>query len=45
MSKKYKIVKDFFDRGLWKINRVKDAVKMEWITIEEFGEITGENYI
>ena len=44
MSKKYKTVKDFFDRGLWKISRVKDAVKMGWITAEELQEITGESY-
>ena len=44
MSKKYETVKDFFDRGLWKINRVRDAVKMCWITTEEYQQITGEAY-
>ena len=44
MSKKYETVKGFFDRGLWKLSRVKDAVKMGWITAEEFREITGEDY-
>ena len=44
MSKQYKTVKDFFDRGLWKINRVRDAVKMGWITAEEYKVITGEDY-
>lgn len=44
MTKKYKTVKDFFDRGLWKINRVRDAVKMAWITAEEFRDITGEDF-
>ena len=41
MSKKYETVKDFFDRGLWKIDRVRDAVKMGWITAEEYQQITG----
>ena len=44
MSKKYETVKDFFDRGLWKINRVRDAVKIGWITAEEYQQITGEAY-
>ena len=44
MSKKYETVKDFFDRGLWKINRVRDAVKMGWITPAEYEEITKEEY-
>lgn len=44
MSKKYNTVKDFYDQGLWKINRVRNAVKMGWITAEEFALITGEAY-
>ena len=44
MSKMYETVKDFFDRGLWKNNRVRDAVKMGWITAEEYKNITGEDY-
>jgi len=43
-SKKFKKVKDYYDRGLWSISRVRDAVEHEWITPEEFEEITGEVY-
>lgn len=44
MSKKYEKVKRYFDNGLWSINRVADAVAKGWITVEEYYEITGENY-
>lgn len=44
MSKKFKIVKDFYDRGLWNIHRVYNAVEKEWITAEEYEIITGEPY-
>jgi hypothetical protein len=29
---------------LWSIERVRNAVVKEWITAEEFKEITGEQY-
>lgn len=45
MSKKFKTVKNFYDRGLWSIARVRNAVEKGWITAEEFNEITGEDYI
>lgn len=41
---KYEKVKNFYDNGLWGINRVRDAVKKNWITPEQFFEITGEEY-
>lgn len=44
MSKKFKTVKNFYDRGLWSIARVRNAVEKGWITDEEFKEITGEDY-
>ncbi len=44
MSKKYEMVKDFYDRGLWNLTRVKNAVIKEWITEEEFKMITGYEY-
>lgn len=44
MSKKYQKVKNYYSRGLWNISRVRDAVEMSWITVEEFKEITGEEY-
>lgn len=44
MSRKYELVKKYYDGGLWDINRVKRAVVKEWITAEEFELITGEPY-
>lgn len=44
MSKNYEKVKRFYDRGLWSEARVKNAVKMRWITQAEYELITGEKY-
>lgn len=41
---KYEKVKNYFDNGLWSINRVANAVIKGWITVEEYCEITGENF-
>lgn len=41
---KYDKVKGYYDRGLWNIGRVRDAVVKNWITPEQFEEITGEPY-
>ena len=43
-SKKYSLVKNYYDKGLWSKKRVRDAVIKEWITEEEYEEITGEVY-
>ncbi|MBQ7562773.1 MAG: XkdX family protein [Lachnospiraceae bacterium] len=43
-SKKYEKVKSYYDRGLWTIEMVRNAVAKGWITEEEFFEITGEDY-
>jgi uncharacterized XkdX family phage protein len=45
-SKNFEKVKDYYNdgNGLWSISRVRDAVKMKWITEEEFELITGEKY-
>lgn len=45
MSKNYVKVKNFYDRWLWSEARVKNAVKMRWITPAEYELITGEKYI
>lgn len=45
MSKKYRTVKGFYDRGLWSKKRVHDAVVKSWITAEEYKEIIGEEYV
>ena len=44
MKTKFEKVKDFYERGLWNISRVRDAVVKGWITAEEFETITGQPY-
>lgn len=48
MSAKYEKVKKYYDKGLWSIEMVRNAVtnpkSNPWITAEEFKEITGEDY-
>lgn len=43
MSKKYELVKGYYDKGLWSKTRVRNAVG-KWITAEEYEMITGEVY-
>lgn len=43
MCVKYELVKDYYDRGLWSAQRVRNAVG-KWITAEEYDAITGEAY-
>ncbi len=38
---KFEMVKNFYDNGLWKEKRVRDAVAKGWIGPENFKEITG----
>lgn len=42
-SKNFEKVKEYYDSGLWSIERVRNAVG-KWITEEEFKEITGEDF-
>ena len=42
-SKNYAMVKDFYDRKLWRIQWVWDAVG-RWIAADEYKEITGTDY-
>ena len=42
---KFELVKTYYDKGLWSITRVKNAVVKNWITEEQFKEITGEDYV
>lgn len=44
MKTKFEKVKAYYDNGLWSIERVRNAVVKNWITSEEFEEITGESY-
>ena len=41
---KYDTVKKWYDKGMWNIAMCRNAVVKEWITPEEFTEITGEEY-
>ena len=41
-SKHFQKVKDYYDKGLWKRQRVIEAVNRGWITEEEYYEIVGE---
>lgn len=43
-SKKFDLVKEFYDYRLWSKTRVWNAVG-RWITAEEYEEITGEPYV
>lgn len=44
MSKKFNLVKKYYEQGLWSKKRVHDAVEKGWITAAEYKEITGEEY-
>lgn len=43
-SKNYSKVKLWYSMKMWNETRVRNAVKMGWITKEEFTEITGKDY-
>ena len=43
-SPKFETVKKYYDSGLWSQKAVRNAVKKNWITAEEFEEITGVPY-
>lgn len=44
MSPKFNKVKNYYDKGLWNLTMVRNAVVKNWITAEEFEQITGEPY-
>jgi hypothetical protein len=44
-SNKFEKVRHFYsETGLWNINRVRNAVEKNWITKEQYYELTGEEY-
>ena len=43
-SENFEKVKRFYILTVWNETRVRNAVKMGWITEEEFTEITGNDY-
>lgn len=42
MSKKYELVKKYYDSGFWTTEMVHNAVVKGWITEEEYNEIVGD---
>lgn len=44
MSKNYNKVKDYYDKSLWTIDMLKNAVVKTWITADEFKAITWQIY-
>ena len=43
-SEKFEIVKKYFDMGLWTETKLRNAVVKNWITPDEFKEISGKDY-
>lgn len=43
-SSNYEKVRGYYSMKLWNETRVRNAVKMGWITQAEFKEITGKAY-
>jgi len=43
-SPKFEKVKKYYDTGKWNIDMVRNSVVKNWITAEEFTEITGEPF-
>ena len=44
MSPMYNKIKSYYEKGLWNLTMVRNAVVKGKITPEEFTEITGEPY-
>ena len=43
-SKKFEMVKEFYQLHFWSLRMTRNAVVKGWITAEEFKEITGKDY-
>ena len=43
MSKKFEIIRDWYNKGFWTKEMVHNAVLKSWITESEYKEIVGEN--
>lgn len=43
-SKKFEVVKKYYDTGNWGKKAVRNAVIKSWITYQEYEEITKEPY-
>lgn len=44
MSKKFEVVKYYYNNNNWDITQVYNAVERGWITAAEYELITGEKY-
>lgn len=44
-SKRFELVKKYYEKGLWKIGAVHNAVLKGWITAQEYEEIAGEVFL
>ena len=45
MSKHFAEVKKFYDAGVWSEEKVREAVAKNWITADEFKQITGKGIL
>lgn len=44
-SKKFEKIKGWYENGMWTKKMVYNAVGKDWLTPEEYTEITGEDYV
>ena len=44
-STKFLKVKRYYDAGFWNAEMVCNAVAKDWITADEYTEITGEDFV
>ena len=44
MSSKFNKVKTYYDKGLWNLTKVRNAVVKNWNSAQEIEQITGEPY-
>ncbi|MCH4392919.1 XkdX family protein [Staphylococcus haemolyticus] len=40
----YRIVERYYKMGLFSLEKVKQSVTVKWITVDEYKEITGQDY-
>ena len=41
---RFEKVKMYYENGYWTLEMVRNAVIKNWITVEQFKEITGKDY-
>ena len=41
---KFEKVKKYYENGYWTLEMIRNAVIKNWITVEQFKEITGQDY-